>query len=65
MLIETHRGDFIEVSLQDIQTMSRSEIVDYLELRGHACYDSESTELLRQTAIEDLEGEYCNVYSLQ
>ncbi len=57
MLLETHTGKFIEVMLQDIQQMNRSELVDYLESRGSACYDNESTELLRETAIEDWEGE--------
>ena len=57
MLLETHTGKFIEVMLQDIQRMDRTELVIYLELRGHACYDNESTDLLREAAIEDWEGE--------
>ena len=57
MLLETYKGHFVEVMLQQIQQMSRSELINHLELRGMACYDNESTELLRQTAIEDWEGE--------
>ena len=55
--METRKGTFIEVSLQEIQQMTRQELVEFLELRGSACYDDESTELLRQCAIEDWEGE--------
>ena len=57
MFLETYKGTFMEVSLQQIQQMSRQELVEYLELRGTACYDDESTELLRECAIEDWEGE--------
>ena len=57
MLLETHTGNFVDVSLQDIQRMDRTELISYLESRGCACYDNESTELLRETAIEDWEGE--------
>ena len=57
MLLETYKGHFVEVMLQQIQQMSRSELINHLELRGMACYDNESTELLRQTAIEDWECE--------
>jgi hypothetical protein len=58
LLVETYKGTFIEVSLQQIQQMSRQELVEYLELRGTACYDDESTSLLRECAIEDWEGEH-------
>jgi hypothetical protein len=57
MLMETYKGTFLEVSLQEIQQMTRQELVEYLELRGSACYDSEPTALLRQCAIEDWENE--------
>ena len=36
-----------------IQRMTRKELVEWLEFRGAACYDSESTELLRDCALED------------
>ena len=57
MLMETYKGTFIDVSLQEIQQMTRQELIDYLELRGTACYDDESTSMLRECAIEDWEGE--------
>jgi len=57
MIMETIGHKFIEVSLQDLQRYSRAELIKHLEARGCACYDDESTELLRQTAIEDWEGE--------
>jgi hypothetical protein len=37
--------------------MSRSDLVTYLEARGHACFDDESTSLLRECAIDDFESE--------
>tara|TARA_B100000282_G_C31725565_1_gene488233 strand:- start:1784 stop:2005 length:222 start_codon:yes stop_codon:yes gene_type:complete len=55
---ETITGNFIEVSRRDLERASRSELVDYLESRGSACYDNESTELLREAALEDFDGEY-------
>ena len=58
MYLETITGNFIEVSRRDLERASRSELVDYLESRGSACYDSESTELLREAALEDFDGEY-------
>ncbi len=57
MLMETYRGTFVDVSLQEIQQMTRQELIDYLELRGTACYDNEPTSMLRECAIEDWEGE--------
>lgn len=57
MLMETYKGTFVDVSLQEIQQMTRQELIDYLELRGTACYDDESTSMLRECAIEDWEGE--------
>ena len=46
-------------SVEDIQTASREEIVQYLESWGVACYDDESTSLLREAAIETFETEGC------
>jgi len=57
MYLETHRGDFIHRELSDFNHMSRQELVAHLELRGTACFDSESTEELRQCAIDDYEQE--------
>ena len=44
-------------SRQTIEEMDRDDLIGWLEFRGFACYDDESTELLRETAIEDYEGE--------
>ena len=41
----------------DLEICTRSALVEWLEFRGCACYDDEPTELLRETAIEDYEGE--------
>ncbi len=57
--LETITGNFVEVSRRDLERASRSELVDYLEARGSACYDYESTELLRAAALDDWDGEYC------
>lgn len=57
MFIETYTGDYIHVTREDLEQMPRSELVHYLMLRGIAAYDSESTSLLRETAIDDLENE--------
>ena len=42
---------------EELENCSRSALVEWLEFRGCACYDDEPTELLRETAIEDYEGE--------
>lgn len=56
--LETITGNFVEVSRRDLERASRRELIDYLESRGSACYDSESTELLREAALDDWDGEY-------
>ena len=55
--LETITGNYVEVSRRDLERASRSELVDYLEARGSACYDDESTELLRAAALDDWDGE--------
>ena len=40
-----------------IEQMTRPQLVEWLEFRGMACYDDESTESLRETAIEDYDDE--------
>ena len=57
MYLETYTGDFVHVELSDFNYMSRQELVLYLESRGMACYNDESTEELRQCAIDDYEQE--------
>ena len=39
---------------KEIKKMNRKQLIDYLEnARGIACYDDESTDLLRECALED------------
>ena len=56
--LETYRGTFVEISRRDLERASREELVKYLESRGSACYDYESTHLLRAAALDDWDGEY-------
>jgi hypothetical protein len=57
MLLETYTGKYIEVDRNDFESMDRSALQGYLELRGYAVYDDESTSSLRETAMEDYENE--------
>ena len=57
MYLETHTGNFIKQERDDFNHMSREQLVTYLEARGSACFDDESTELLRECAIDDFESE--------
>ena len=50
--LETHSGFFIYIDRDD-----RAQLQEWLELRGTAVYDHESTELLREVLIEDYESE--------
>ena len=58
LMLETITGNFIDVSRRDLENATRSMLVDYLEARGSACYDNESTELLRAAALDDWDHEY-------
>jgi hypothetical protein len=58
MYMETHNGHYIEVSRKYLEEAGRKELVQFLELRGSACYDSESTSLLRAAALDDYDSEY-------
>ena len=44
---------------QDIHDMDRGELVEYLESWGFQCYDHETTDELREAALENhnTEGE--------
>ncbi len=53
MLLETYTGEFISVSRRLLESCDRQTLVSYLEARGSACYEHESTSLLRQAAIQD------------
>ena len=55
--LETVTGNFIEVTRRDLERATRQELIDYLEARGSACYDYESTGLLRAAALDDWDGE--------
>ena len=57
MYLETVSGAFIEVSRHYIENAPRHQLVEYLEMRGTACFDSESTEELRECALEDFKDE--------
>ncbi len=45
--------------LRDIEHATRDELIVYLESWGTACYDDESTSLLREAAIDTFETEGC------
>lgn len=44
-------------SIQDIKQASREELVAYLTGWGFQCYDHETTNKLREAAIENFETE--------
>ena len=57
-MLETYTGEYIEVSRRYLETARRHQLVEFLEMRGSACYDDESTELLRDAALDDWDSEY-------
>ena len=57
MMLETHTGEYIEVSRRYLESAGRHQLVEFLEMRGSACYDDESTELLRDAALDDWDNE--------
>jgi hypothetical protein len=44
-------------SRDEIQTASREQLVAYLENWGFQCYDSESTDELREAALQNWDTE--------
>ena len=56
MIIETMTG-YIAVTRKHLEEMNRESLQEYLEARGYAVYEDESTELLRETALDDFDGE--------
>jgi len=44
-------------SVEEIEVAGREEVIQYLEGWGVACYDDESTSLLKAAAIETFETE--------
>ena len=58
MAIFNGMGDTYRSSTREhIERMTRCELVEWLEFRGCACYDDESTSLLRECALEDYDCE--------
>ena len=43
--------------IEDVKNATRDELVAYIESWGTACYDDESTSLLREAAIDTFETE--------
>ena len=46
-------------SIMEIKKATRHELVVYLEAWGTACYDDESTSLLREAAVDTFKTEGC------
>ena len=61
MYIETveKRKNPMFTCLSDVQRATRDELIQYLESWGTACFDDESTSLLREAAIDTFETEGC------
>jgi len=57
MIFEGVNCEYRTQTREFIQRMSRTELVEWLEFRGMACYDNESTALLRDCALEDFSDE--------
>ena len=58
MYMETCRNGFVEWSREFLETARRHQLIEWLELRGVACYDDESTEELRDCALQEWDDEY-------
>ena len=41
------------MTLEELNTATRGELIDYLESWGFQCYDHETTSELREAAIEN------------
>ena len=57
MIFEGINCGFRTMTREFIERMNRAELVEWLEFRGRACYDDESTSLLRDTALDDFDSE--------
>ena len=57
MMLETLTGDYVDVTRTYLENARRHQLVEFLEMRGGACYEDESTELLRDAALDDWDGE--------
>ena len=63
MIFEGMSCGYRTMTREFIRRMSRSELQEWLEFRGMAVYDDESTSLLRDVALEDFDGESDLAYS--
>ncbi len=57
MFFEGVNCGFRTMTREFIERMSRKELQEWLEFRGMAVYDDESTSLLRDVALEDFGSE--------
>lgn len=57
MIFEGMHCGYRTMTRELLSRMGRSELIEWLEFRGMACYDDEGTELLRDCAIEDFGDE--------
>jgi hypothetical protein len=57
MILEGLNFQHRTVTREHIERMTRRELVEFLEFRGTACYDDESTALLRECALDDFDCE--------
>ena len=57
MIFEGLNCGFRTMTREFIERMTRDELVEWLEFRGTACYDDESTSLLRDCALDDYDSE--------
>ena len=58
MYMETCRDGMVEMRREFLETARRHQLIEWLELRGVACYDDDPTELLRECALQDWDDEY-------
>ena len=57
MIFEGMSCGFRAVTREFIERMTRAELEEWLEFRGFAVYDDESTTLLRDCALDDFDNE--------
>ena len=57
MVFEGLNCGFRTMTREFIERMSRDELQEWLEFRGMAVYDDESTSLLRDVALDDYDNE--------
>ena len=57
MVFEGLNCGFRTMTREVIERMTRSELEEWLEFRGFAVYDDESTALLRDCALDDYNNE--------